>query len=460
MKFSRVLVANRGEIAVRIIRSCRALGLETVLAVSEADRDSLAARMADRVVCIGPPPPAASYLRVEAIVAAALGTGCQAVHPGYGFLAEDPKLAETCRDHGLIFVGPRPEHLRAMGHKLRARALACRLGIPTLPGSERVDGPDPATRIAQTIGFPLIVKAAAGGGGRGMKVVARLDQLQTALTTAAAEARSAFGDDTLYLERYIAHARHVEVQVLGDRYGHVIHLGERDCSLQRRHQKVVEEAPACALYEELSQAIRESAVRLAREIGYENAGTVEFIVDMEAGQFYFLEMNTRIQVEHPVTETITGIDLVQAQLRVAAGEPLPWRQEEIAFRGHAIEFRITAECPEEGFRPCPGLISRWRIPQADGVRLDTHVYEGYRVPPFYDSLLAKLIVWGAGRTEAVRQGQRTLDACEVAGIATTLPFLRAVVEHPDYVAGRVHTRWLEQFASSWPKRGIEQALWQ
>jgi len=445
---SRVLVANRGEIAVRILRACRALGLQTVLAVSEADRESLPARLADRVVCIGPPPAPASYLRVEAIVAAALGTGCQAVHPGYGFLAEEPQLAEACRQSGLAFVGPRPESIRAMGNKLEARALARRLGVPTLPGSERVENAEAAARLASAIGFPVLIKAAAGGGGRGMKVVSDPHQLPAALATAGAEARAAFGDDTLYLERYVPNARHVEVQVLGDRYGQVIHLGERDCSLQRRHQKVVEEAPAYALSEELRQAIRGAAVRLAREIGYENAGTVEFIVDMEA-EFYFLEMNTRIQVEHPVTEAITGIDLVQAQLRIAAGEPLPWRQEAIAFRGHAIEFRITAEAPAHGFRPCPGLITCWQPPQGDGLRVDTHAYAGYRVPPFYDSLLAKLIVWGADRAEAVRRAQQALAEFQVEGIETTLPFLRAVAAHPDYVAGHVNTRWLERFVEAW-----------
>ena len=450
MRITRVLVANRGEIAVRVIRACHALGLEAVLAVSQADRDSLPARMADRVVCIGPPPASASYLRPENVVAAALGTGSQAVHPGYGFLAEDPRLADACTRCGLIFIGPRAEHIRLMGNKLEARAMARRLGVPTVPGSEQVRGFEEALRIAETIGFPLIIKAAAGGGGRGIKLVIDPRQLQPALQAAAAEARSAFGDDTLYLERYIPNARHVEVQVMGDRYGRVVHLGERDCSVQRRHQKVVEEAPAYALPEDLRQKIREAAVVLAREMGYENAGTVEFIVDQDSEQFYFLEMNTRIQVEHPVTEAITGVDLVQTQIRVAAGDPLPWSQSDIHFQGHAIEFRITAESAQNGFRPCPGVITEWGPPTRDQVRVDTHCYPGYRVPPFYDSLLAKLIVSGKDRREAIERAQQALDDFRVAGIETTLPFLRDVVRSPDYVSGLVHTRWLEEFVARWP----------
>ena len=438
-----MLIANRGEIAVRIIRACRALGLEAVLAASEADTDSLAARLADRTLCIGPPPAARSYLDPERVVGAAVDSGADALHPGYGFLAESPELAELCAARGIVFVGPKPEQIRRMGDKLAARALARELGLPVLPGSEKVSGGAEAANAAQRIGLPVMLKAAAGGGGRGMKVVAELDRLDSMVSAAAAEARAAFGDDTLYLERYIANARHVEVQVLGDRFGTVVHLGDRDCSLQRRHQKVVEEAPAPDLSDSLRQRIRQAAVRLAASMGYESAGTVEVILDQDSQAFYFLEMNTRIQVEHPVTESITGIDLVQAQLRIAAGEPLPVTQAEIGFSGHAIECRITAERPDQGFRPDPGRIVAWSPPVAAHIRLDTHCHAGCVVPPFYDSLLAKLIVHGTDRAQALARMRDALARFEVTGIGTTLPFLRVLMDHPDVAAGRVNTRLVE-----------------
>ena len=450
MSLRRVLVANRGEIAVRILRAGRALGLETVLAVSEADRDSLPARMADRVVCIGPPAAARSYLNPRFIVAAALGSGADAVHPGYGFLAESAELAELCAAHGITFVGPQPEQIRRMGNKLEARALARRQGVPTLPGSEKVHDYQEAARIAEGMGLPVMMKAAAGGGGRGMKVVTELDQLEPMFVAASAEARSAFGDDTIYLERYIPNARHIEVQVLGDRFGKVIHLGERDCSLQRRHQKIIEESPAPTITDALRAEIRDAAVRLAGNMAYESAGTVEFIVDQDAAAFYFLEMNTRIQVEHPVTEAITGVDLVQQQFRIAAGEPLALTQAEVTFTGHAIECRITAELPHQDFRPNPGRITVWNPPVAPYLRLDTHCYSGYAVPAFYDSLLAKLIVHGKDRGEAVARMQEELAGFDVAGIGTILPFQRFVMGDAAFVEGRVNTRLVELLLGRMP----------
>jgi acetyl-CoA carboxylase biotin carboxylase subunit len=444
LNLSRVLIANRGEIAVRIIRACQGLGIETVLAASEADRDSLPARIADRTVCIGPANTTDSYLNVKAIVAAALGTGSDALHPGYGFLAESPELAEACAAQGITFVGPRPEQIRQMGNKLQARSLARQYGLPILPGSEKVHSYAEAAKIAERIGLPVMMKAAAGGGGRGMKIVTDYGDMQQMFGSASAEARAAFGDDTLYLERFIPNARHIEVQVLGDRFGNVIHLGERDCSLQRRHQKLVEESPAPAITEALRAQIRQAGVTLARNIRYENAGTVEFIVDQDTETFYFLEMNTRIQVEHPVSEMITGIDLVQEQFRVARGESLRYSQADVNFRGHAIECRINAELPAEGFRPSPGRIEEWHPPEGPNIRLDTHCYAGYTVPMYYDSMLAKLIVYGSDRAEALERMRRALEQFSVSGVGTTLTFLHFVMGHPDFAAGSVNTNLVEK----------------
>jgi len=443
LELKRVLVANRGEIALRVIRACQQMGIETVLAASVADRDSLPARVADRTVCIGPAPAAQSYLDVRAIVTAAKGTAADAVHPGYGFLSESPELAEACAAEGLVFIGPRPDHIRDMGNKLKAREAAKAFGLPVLPGSEKVHTYQDAAAVAQDIGFPVMLKAAAGGGGRGMKIVMQPEQLQRMFESASAEARAAFGDNTLYLERYIPNARHIEVQVLGDAFGNVIHVGERDCSLQRRHQKLVEESPAPALDESLRAAICKAGQTLAHSIGYESAGTVEFIFDEDAKKFYFLEMNTRIQVEHTVTEMVSGIDLVQEQLRVARGEPLRFRQQDIVLRGHAIECRINAEVPAEGFRPSPGRITEWAPPQGPNIRLDSHCYEGYAVPPYYDSMIGKLIVYGCNRAEALERMSQALARFKVSGIATTLEFLRYVMLHPDFVHGRVSTRLVE-----------------
>jgi acetyl-CoA carboxylase, biotin carboxylase subunit len=439
----RVLVANRGEIAVRVVRACRALGLESVVAVSDADRDSLAAQLADRAVCIGPAKPTASYLNRDALLATALGTGADAVHPGYGFLAENAAFAEACEKEGLTFVGPSSASIRAMGNKLAARAAAERSGVPLVPGSDQIRAYGDAHEIAEGIGYPVLFKAASGGGGRGIRIVHAEPELEAAFRGASAEAAAAFGDPTLYLERYVTTGRHIEVQVIGDSSGRVLHLGERDCSLQRRYQKVLEEAPAAAVPVHAREAIRRSAVLLAEAIGYRNAGTVEFLYDEERDEHYFLEMNTRIQVEHPVTEMITGLDLVELQLRVAAGEPLPLTQEQVTFSGHAIECRINAEAPEQGFSPSPGRITRWAPPEGPGIRLDTHCFEGYVVPPFYDSLLGKLVVHGRDREEALARTRTALRDFAVEGVATTISFHRWLLDQPDVVAGHFSTRWLE-----------------
>ncbi len=442
-KISRILVANRGEIAVRIIRACRELGIQSVLAVSEADRDSLPGRMADRVVCIGPPPPMESYLQVGPIVMAAVGTGAEAIHPGYGFLAEQPELPEACERYGLIFIGPKADHIRKMGDKLWARKMARDSGIPVIPGSALVHDYSEALRVGDELGFPILIKAAAGGGGRGMKIARKPGDVKVIFDEAAAEAYSAFGDGRLYVERYIADARHVEIQILGDAFGRIVHLGERDCSLQRRYQKMVEEAPSPAVFPEIREEMCRAALVLTSGIQYENAGTVEFVLDQEEGRFYFLEMNTRIQVEHPVTEMITGIDLVQEQIRIAAGHPIRFSQADVRFSGHALECRITAESPRRGFQPCPGRITRWEPPKDERVRVDTHGYQGYFVPPYYDSLLAKLIAGGRGREEAMARMRRALSQFVIDGVDTTIPFHRFILESPDYQKGKINTRWLE-----------------
>ena len=441
----RVLVANRGEIAVRVIGACRTLGLETVSVYSEADRGALPTRLADRAVCIGPARAAESYLNVPAILAAARGTECDAVHPGYGFLAENASFAEACARHGLSFVGPPPEAIRLMGDKLRAREIAAGIGMPVLPGSDGpLRSPDEAATVAASVGYPLLLKAAAGGGGRGMRVIGSPSELAEGLARARAEAEAAFGDGTLYAERFLERARHVEVQVLADRAGHCLHLGERDCSIQRRHQKLLEEGPSPAVTPELRAAMGEAALALTRRVGYENAGTVEFVLEPESGRFYFIEMNTRIQVEHPVTEMLTGIDLVAEQLRIAAGEPLSLTQADVRIDGHALECRINAEAPDEGFRPCPGLIHGWESPAGEEVRVDTHIFPGAAVPPFYDSLLAKVIVHAPDRMAAIERMRRALATFRVEGVETTIRLHRRILDHPDFIGGRVHSRWVEE----------------
>jgi len=440
----RVLIANRGEIAVRVIKACKRLGIGTVAAVSEADRESLPARLADRTVCIGPPRASDSYLRVATLVAAAKGTGCDALHPGYGFLSERPELAQACADNDITFIGPSADNIAKMGDKLEARRIAVAAGIPIVPGSDHAKNADEAARLAQKIGYPLLLKAAGGGGGRGIKLVADASEISSTFSTAAAEARAAFGNDALYMEHYVGNARHIEVQVLGDSFGNVIHLGERDCSLQRRHQKIIEEAPAYALAAAVREKICEAATTLTRSIGYRNAGTVEFIYDNETKDYFFLEMNTRIQVEHPVTEMITGVDLVSQQLLVARGESLCYRQADITPRGHAIECRINAESPRHGFRPCPGRIIHWEVPSGDGIRLDSHCYPGYWVPPYYDSLLGKLIAHGNDRASAAARTRSALASFRVSGIDTGIPFLQYIMGDHEYLTGKINTRWLEK----------------
>jgi len=444
MTVTRVLVANRGEIAVRIIRACQSLGIETVAAVSEADRESMAARLAKRAVCIGPARSTDSYLKVENLIAAAQGTACDALHPGYGFLSERASLAQACAENGITFVGPSAQNIMQMGDKLEARKIARSAGVPLVPGSDHAKNPQQAAQLAEAIGYPLLLKASAGGGGRGIKLVWNKDEIENTFRTAAAEARAAFGNDTLYMEKYVGNARHIEVQILGDCHGNVIHLGERDCSLQRRHQKIIEEAPAYAVPPEVRTKICNAAATLARSIGYRSAGTIEFIYDNDSAEFYFLEMNTRIQVEHPVTEMLTSVDLVAQQLRIARGETLPFRQSDIKFAGHAIECRINAESPQHGFRPCPGHIIDWQEPRGPGIRVDTHCFPGYFVPPYYDSLLAKLIVHADTRQRTADQTYQALDQFHVSGIDTLVPFLKTVIADPEYRAGAVNTRWLEK----------------
>ena len=444
MSVTRVLVANRGEIAVRVIRACQSLGIETVAAVSDADRESMAAQMANRAVCIGPARSTDSYLKIENLMAAAQGTGCDALHPGYGFLSERAALAQACTENKINFIGPSAENISMMGDKLEARKIARAAGVPLVPGSDHAKNPHEAAQLAAQIGYPLLLKASAGGGGRGIKLVSNAGEMEDTFRTAAAEARTAFGNDTLYMEKYVGNARHIEVQILGDQHGNVIHLGERDCSLQRRHQKIIEEAPAYAVPVDVRATIGTAAAALARSIGYRSAGTIEFIYDNDTADFYFLEMNTRIQVEHPVTEMITGIDLVAQQLRIARGEPLPFKQSDIQFTGHAIECRINAESPQHGFRPCPGWITEWQAPEGLGIRLDTHCYPGYFVPPYYDSLLAKLIAHADKRQDAANLMNKALDDFHVSGIDTLIPFLKTVITDPEYRRGTVNTRWLEK----------------
>ena len=442
-RISRLLVANRSEIAVRIIRACRDLGIKTILAASEADRDSLPAQMADRVVCIGPPPPAESYLKVGTMIMAAAGTGAEAIHPGYGFLAEQPELPEACARYGLIFVGPQAEQIRQMGDKIVARQMAESLGIPVIPGSGLIQNLGETMTAAEKIGYPVLLKAAAGGGGRGMKMARHPEDLKIIFAEASAEAHAAFGDSRLYLERFIPTARHIEIQIMGDRYGNLVHLGERDCSLQRRYQKMLEEAPSPALSPELRAQMGLAALALAHQIQYENAGTVEFILDPDEKKFYFLEMNTRIQVEHPVTEMITGIDIVKEQIRIASGQPLSFSQQDVQPRGHSIECRINAESPQQGFSPCPGRIDLWNPPLGARIRVDTHGHQGYFVPPYYDSLLAKVIIWGQNRLEAIAQMQKALRDFVVSGVDTTIPFHRFLLRNPAFIQGAIHTRWIE-----------------
>ena len=441
--FSRVLIANRGEIAVRVIRACKELGVRTVAVYSEADEHCLHVRYADEAVCIGPPPAAQSYLVMPALVQAALQTGAEAVHPGYGFLAERAAFSALCREHGLKFIGPSPESIDLMGDKASARATMTAAGVPVTPGSDGIiEDAAEAEAVARRIGLPVMVKASAGGGGKGIRIVKDAAELPAAVRQAQAEAEAAFGNGAVYVEKYIAAPRHVEIQVLADGKGHGIHLGERDCSIQRRHQKLIEEAPSPAVDEELRQRMGEAAVAAAVAAHYEGAGTVEFLLDAD-GSFYFMEMNTRVQVEHCVTEMVTGVDIVKTGIRIAAGEGLPIVQQDVRFQGHAVEFRINAEDPDEGFMPSPGFVTKWTPPGGPWVRFDSHVYQGYMVPPYYDSLLGKLIVWGRDREECLARSRWALEQFIVEGVKTVIPFHRVVLEHPLFVAGDVTTHFIE-----------------
>ncbi len=441
--FSKILIANRGEIALRIIRACREMGIQTVAVYSEADRESLHVRFADEAVCIGPAPSIDSYLNIPAIISAAEITDVEALHPGYGFLAENPHFAEICESCNITFIGPSPETIRLMGDKVQARETMRRIGVPLTPGGEGVIRDQrQALEVAKRIGYPVIIKAAAGGGGKGMRVCHNDVSLTASFAMARKEAQANFGNPDVYMEKYLRNPRHVEFQILADHHQHVVHLGERDCSIQRRHQKLVEESPSPALDARLRRKMGETAVRAARAANYRGAGTIEFLLD-EDGAFYFMEMNTRIQVEHPVTEMVTGVDLIKEQIRVASGERLRLSQDEVVFRGAAIECRINAEDPDNNFMPNPGRVEELNLPGGFGVRVDTHIYPGYVISPFYDSMVAKLIVHGRDREEAIRIMRRALEEFHVGPIKTTLPLHRDIMSHPAFVQGRVSTHFLE-----------------
>lgn len=444
MSFSKILIANRGEIALRILRTCEEMGIATVAVHSTVDRHALHVELADEAVCIGEAASSKSYLNIPNIIAAALTRGASAIHPGYGFLAENARFAEICADHNLTFIGPSPDAMRAMGDKATAKATMQRAKVPTVPGSEGLlTSAEEAAKLAAAIGYPVIIKATAGGGGRGMRLVREASELSKMFMAAQGEAEAAFGNPGVYLEKFVENPRHIEFQILADSYGNVIHLGERDCSIQRRHQKLLEEAPSPLLDTELRRKMGEAAVRAAQSINYVGAGTVEFLVD-SSGNFYFMEMNTRIQVEHPVTEMVTGIDLIAEQIRVAQGEALSFTQQDIELRGHAIECRINAEDPDHNFRPNPGRISGYLAPGGLGVRMDSHVYTDYEIPPYYDSLIGKLIVWGPNRSTAVRRMRRALRECAITGLPTTIGFHQKVLEHPQFLKGEVYTNFVER----------------
>ncbi|HUS17897.1 MAG TPA: acetyl-CoA carboxylase biotin carboxylase subunit [Chloroflexia bacterium] len=447
MPIRKILIANRGEIAVRVIRACRDLGIASVAVFSEADRNAQHVRLADEAYCIGPPPARDSYLRADVILETAQRAGADAIHPGYGFLSERAEFSAACRDAGIQFIGPPPEAIRLMGDKVAARQLAIANGVPVVPGTEaEVHEVAEAERIAKDIGYPVLLKAAAGGGGKGMRVVRAPGELEDAIRAASSEATSAFGYGGVYIEKYLEHVRHIEIQLLADSHGHCVHLGERECSIQRRHQKLIEESPSAVLDADTRARMGAVAVRAALAAGYVNAGTIEFLYTPE-GQFYFLEMNTRLQVEHPVTELVTGLDLVQEQIRVANGEPLPFTQDDVQFRGHAIECRITAEDPDHNFMPSIGRIQAISEPSGPGVRVDSAIYPGAEVSIYYDPMVAKLICWGSDRAQAVRRMQRALDEYGIAGILTNLPYQRAVLASPEFAAADFDTGFVERFGT-------------
>jgi len=440
----KVLIANRGEIALRIVRSCRELGIATVAVFSTVDKKALHVQLADEAVCVGDSLSNKSYLNIPNILAAATSRGVDAIHPGYGFLAENDKFAEMCNDHGIVFIGPSPKAIRSMGDKSTAKETMEAVGVPTVPGSKGLlSNVNEAYKLADNIGYPVIIKATAGGGGRGMRLVENSDNLEKMFKAAQGEAEAAFGNDGLYMEKFIKKPRHVEIQILADRSGNVVHLGERDCSVQRRHQKLLEESPSPAINTELRKKMGNAAIAAAKSIGYEGAGTVEFLVD-DDDNFYFMEMNTRIQVEHPVTEMVTGVDLIAEQIKIASGENLEFNQDDIHLNGHAIECRINAEDPSHNFRPSPGKITGWLPPGGPGVRVDSHVYTGYEIPPFYDSLIGKLIVWGKDRNTAIKRMNRALNECAVTGIPTTINFHLTLLNKSKFKQGKIHTKYVEE----------------
>ena len=440
--FKKVLIANRGEIALRVILACKELGIQTVAVYSEADRNALHVRFADEEVCIGPAPSAKSYLNIPQVIAAAEITGAEAIHPGYGFLSENAHFVDVCNACGITFIGPEADAIRRMGNKAEAKATMKAAGVPLMPGSEGViETVEEALATAEVIGYPVIVKASAGGGGRGMRICNNAEELPGLYDTARSEARIAFGDDAVYMEKYLLEPRHIEVQIMGDKHGNVVHLGERECSIQRRHQKLIEESPSAALTPELRERICAAAVKAAKAVNYHNAGTIEFLLD-KRGDFFFMEMNTRVQVEHPVTELVTGIDIVKEQLRIASGLPLGFTQEQVVQRGHAIECRINAEDPWK-FTPNPGRITALNFPGGPGVRVDSAMHQDAVIPPTYDSMVAKLITYGADRSEAIARMRRALDTLVIEGIKTTAPLHRRIMDHPDYVSGAFSTKWME-----------------
>jgi acetyl-CoA carboxylase biotin carboxylase subunit len=448
MGFSKILIANRGEIALRILRTCEEMGIATVAVHSTVDTNALHVQLADEAVCIGPPTSSKSYLNIPNIISAALTRNAAAIHPGYGFLAENARFAEICADHQITFIGPSPAAMLAMGDKSTAKETMQRVKVPTVPGSEGLVADErEALSIASDIGYPVMIKATAGGGGRGMRLVKEASELPKLFSAAQGEADAAFGNPGLYLEKFIERPRHIEIQILADNYGNVIHLGERDCSIQRRHQKLLEEAPSPALTQKLRDQMGHAAVAAAKSINYTGAGTVEFLLD-KSGKFYFMEMNTRIQVEHPVTEMITGLDLIAEQIRIAQGEKLQIKQNQVVLNGHAIECRINAEDPDRNFRPHPGTISGYLPPGGPGVRMDSHVYTDYEIPAYYDSLIGKVVVWGRDRPTAIRRMKRALRECAITGVPTTLGFHQKILDSPEFLSGEVYTNFVEQFLNN------------